>query len=47
MNSYMAVVGKSEGDYLEDLVIGGKVLVKWIVEKKDRVMWTGFIYLRR
>jgi hypothetical protein len=29
-----------------DAWIGGMIIVKWILEKEDGVVWTGFIWLR-
>jgi hypothetical protein len=26
--------------------VGGRIILKWILDKKDRVVWTGFIWLR-
>jgi hypothetical protein len=29
-----------------DLDVGWRIILKWIVEKQDRVVWTGLIWLR-
>jgi hypothetical protein len=41
------LVGKPEGrNHLEDLIVGGRVILKWLVEKFDFVMCIGFIGFR-
>jgi hypothetical protein len=30
----------------EDLDVGERIILKWILEKQDGVVWTGFIWLR-
>jgi hypothetical protein len=30
----------------EESDIGGRILLKWILERQDKVMWTGLIWLR-
>jgi hypothetical protein len=37
---------QKERDHWEDVDVGGKMIVKWILEKYDRVEWTGLIWLR-
>jgi hypothetical protein len=37
------LVGNPEGDLQEDLDIGGWKILKWILEKKDWIVWTGII----
>jgi hypothetical protein len=37
---------KKERDYWEHLEIGGRIILKLIVDRKDEVAWTGFILLR-
>jgi hypothetical protein len=29
-----------------NLDIGGRIILKWILEKQDVVVWTGFVCLR-
>ena len=33
-------------DHLEHLGLGGKTMLKWILNKGDEETWTGFIWLR-
>jgi hypothetical protein len=33
-------------DLTEDLAMNWKVILKWILDKHDRKMWTGFIWLK-
>jgi len=35
-----------EGDRLEDPVLGGKIILRWIIRKWDVGAWIGFIWLR-
>jgi hypothetical protein len=37
---------KRERDHWEDIDVGGKIMLKWILGKYDGVVWTGFIWLR-
>jgi hypothetical protein len=37
---------QSERDHLEDQDIGEWILLRWILERKDGVVWTGLIWLR-
>jgi hypothetical protein len=40
-------VGKQErGRLLEDLDIGGIIILRWILKGQDRMVWTGLIWLR-
>jgi hypothetical protein len=32
-------------DHYEDIYVGGRVILKWILERWDGVVWTGFIEL--
>jgi hypothetical protein len=36
---------KKERYNYEDLDVGGRIILRWIVEKYDGVVWTGFIWL--
>jgi hypothetical protein len=41
------LVGKREGkSYLQDTGVDGSMMLKWILNKQDRGVWTGFIWLR-
>jgi hypothetical protein len=42
-NAYRVWVRK--GQY-EDRNVGGRIILKWIFEKQDWMVWTGFIWLR-
>jgi hypothetical protein len=35
-----------ERDHLEDLYVGGRIILKWNLEKYNGVIWTSFIWLR-
>jgi hypothetical protein len=37
---------RKERDHWEDQDVGGWVILKWMLEKLDRVVWTGSIWLR-
>jgi hypothetical protein len=37
---------QKERDHWEDLDVGGRIILEWILDKSDRVVWTGFIWLR-
>jgi hypothetical protein len=37
---------QNEIGHVENLVVNGRVILKWISEKKNIRMWTGLIYLR-
>jgi hypothetical protein len=40
-------VGKPEGKrLLEDQEVCGRIILKWIVEKYNGVVWTGLTWLR-
>jgi hypothetical protein len=33
-------------DHYEDIEIDGMIILKWIIEKWDEMVWTGFIWLQ-
>jgi hypothetical protein len=33
-------------DHLEDLGVGGKIILEWILGEKSGLVWAGFIWLR-
>jgi hypothetical protein len=37
---------QKERNHYENLDVGRRTILKWIYEKKDGVVWTGFIWLR-
>jgi hypothetical protein len=39
-------VSQKEGDQYTDLDVGGRIILRWILEKYDGVVWTGLIWLR-
>jgi hypothetical protein len=39
-------LGISERDYLGDTDADGRMILKWILQKKDMRVWIGFIWLR-
>jgi hypothetical protein len=43
-NAYRILVGKPEGK--EDLNVSGRIILRWILEMQDGVVWTGLIWLR-
>jgi hypothetical protein len=46
-NAYRILVAKSEGNVpLPNLDTGARIILKWILEKLDGVVWTGLIWLR-
>jgi len=38
--------GRKEEDQLEDLGIGDRVILKWLLKKQNRRVWTGLVRLR-
>jgi hypothetical protein len=46
-NPYRIFVGTPEGErLLGRFRRGGRIILKWMVEKQDGVVWTGLIWLR-
>jgi hypothetical protein len=39
-------MGKPEIEHYKDIGVGGKIILKWILEKYIGVLGTGFIWLR-
>jgi hypothetical protein len=37
---------QKERDHYEDLELGGRIKLRWILERSDGVIWTGLIWLR-
>jgi len=35
-----------ERDHFEDLVVNGRIVLKWILDKLDEWAWNGFIWHR-
>jgi hypothetical protein len=35
---------QKERDHWEDLHVGGRIMLKWILEKQDGMVWTGLIW---
>jgi hypothetical protein len=44
-HAYMTLAGKPEGKRPADLDVGGRIFLKCILEKLDRRVRTGFIWL--
>jgi len=41
------VINLKEGGHLENLVIGGGIILKWTLKQYDGMAWAEFIWLRR
>jgi hypothetical protein len=37
--------GQKERDHWEDLEVGGRIILEWILEREDVVEWIGLISL--
>jgi hypothetical protein len=37
---------QKERDHYEDEDVGRWIILKWILEREDRVVWTGLVWLR-
>jgi hypothetical protein len=46
-NAYKILVGiQKETDCYKDINVRGRIILKWILDRKDGVVRTGFIWLR-
>jgi hypothetical protein len=46
-NAYRLLVGKPEGKSpLGSRRLGGWIILRWILERRDGVSWTGLVWLR-
>jgi hypothetical protein len=46
-NTYKALVRKlKERDHSEERDVIGRIILEWILERYDGVVWTGLIWLR-
>jgi len=45
MHTGVCLGNVQERDYVEDLVIGGRVVLKWVLKEIRRRLWTGLIWL--
>ena len=43
---YRILVGITERTHLEDLHTDGTIILKWILKKREGMVWTGLTYLR-
>jgi hypothetical protein len=46
MKAYKFLVGNPEGKTPVDVDIGGRILLKWVLEKNYGVVWAGLNWLR-
>jgi hypothetical protein len=46
MHTGFCCESQKELDQWEDLDVDGRIVLKWIMEKYDGVVWTRFIWLR-
>jgi hypothetical protein len=37
---------QKERNHYEDLHVGGRIILRWILETQNEVVWAGFIWLR-
>jgi hypothetical protein len=45
--AYRILVGEPEGkNHCEDLDVGGRIILEWILKRYDGVVWNGLIWLR-
>jgi hypothetical protein len=46
-NSYRILVEKPEGKYeAEDMGVGGRIILEWVLEEWGGKMWSGLIWLK-
>jgi hypothetical protein len=45
-NAYSDLGESKEKDATMETDVGGRVRLRWTVEKQDGVTWTGFVWLR-
>jgi hypothetical protein len=46
-NAYRILVeSQKERDRREDLYVSGRIILKYILQKRDGVVWTGLIWMR-
>jgi hypothetical protein len=46
MYEYIGYWWEKERDHVEDQGIGGRTILKWILERYDGMVWIGLIWLR-
>jgi hypothetical protein len=45
-NAYRLLVGNPEGDRIEDQDVGGRTILKWILERQDGMVWIDLVQNR-
>jgi hypothetical protein len=46
MRTGFSLENQNETDHQEVPDVGGRIIVKWILQEHDRIIWTGLIWLR-